>query len=265
MDDLQFRQLLDYFGLSWQGYRRVRKGVKKRISRHMSDLGCQNMADYLIELATNKDAQQICECLMTVSISRSFRDRKLWEILQSDILPKFIERLQGQITVWVAGCASGEEVYSLRIIWEDLRPAYLHLPNMEILATDLNPQYLERAKTGAYPSSSLKELSEKLRSRYFHKQTEKKLYLVKTLLKDGIVWKNHNLLNDPPGGQFDLIFLRNNLLTYYNDVAKMTALKKVIDSLSDNGFLVIGSHEKLPFDNMSVFSMAQLPYMFRKG
>ena len=138
MEDQQFRQLLDYFGLSWRGYRRVRKGVKKRISRHMSDLGCHNMATYLIELATNEDARQICERLMTVSISRFFRDKKLWEILQNKIIPQLIERPQEKINVWVAGCASGEEVYSLRIIWEDLRPTYPHLPNMEILATDLN-------------------------------------------------------------------------------------------------------------------------------
>jgi len=265
MEDQQFRQLLDYFGLSWRGYRRVRKGVKKRISRHMSDLGCHNMATYLIELATNEKVRHICERLMTVSISRFFRDKKLWEILQNKIIPQLIERPQEKINVWVAGCASGEEVYSLRIIWEDLRSTYLHLPSMEITATDLNPQYLERAWAGGYPSSSLKELPEKLRSRYFHKQAEKKLYLVKALLKDGIVWQNHNLLNDLPGGQFDLIFLRNNLLTYYNDVIKMSALKKVTDSLSDSGFLIIGSHEKLPFDNRSVFSMVQLPYMFRKG
>jgi chemotaxis methyl-accepting protein methylase len=101
MEDQQFRQLLNYLGLSWRGYRRVRKGAKKRISRHMSDLGCQNMAAYLIELATNENARHICERLMTVSISRFFRDRKLWEILQSDIVPQLIERPQEKINVWV--------------------------------------------------------------------------------------------------------------------------------------------------------------------
>ena len=148
MDDQQFSQLLDYFGLSWRGYRKVRKGVKKRISRHMSDLGCQNMAVYLNELATNENARQICERLMTVSISRFFRDRKLWEILQNEIIPQLFETPQEKINVWVAGCASGEEVYSLKIILEELRRNYTHLPNMEIIATDLNPQYLNRAKVG---------------------------------------------------------------------------------------------------------------------
>lgn len=265
MDDQQFQQLLDYLGLSWRGYRKVRKGVKKRISRHMKDLGCQNVATYLIELATNEEERHICERLMTVSISRFFRDKKLWETLQNEIVPQLIERPQEKISVWGAGCASGEEVYSLKIIWEDLRPTYPHLPNMEIMATDLNPQYLERAKAGAYPSSSLKELPEKLICLYFHKQTEKNFYLVKALLKNGIVWKNHNLLNDPPGDKFDLIFLRNNLLTYYNDVIKISVLRKVTDCLSDNGFLIIGSHEKLPAKIRDLLSATQLSYVFRKG
>jgi chemotaxis methyl-accepting protein methylase len=265
MDDQQFRQLLNYFGLSWRGYRKVRKGVINRIRWHMGGMGCHNMAAYLIELGNNEDARHICERLMTVSISRFFRDQKLWETLKNEIVIQLIERPQEKINVWIAGCASGEEVYSLRIIWEDLRSTYLHLPNMEIMATDLNPQYLERAKAGAYPSSSLKELSENLKSRYFHKKTEKHLYFVKALLKEGIILKNHNLLNDAPGPQFDLIFLRNNLLTYYKDAIKMSALKKVTNSLSDNGFLIIGSHEKLPSENRDFLSITPLSYVLRKG
>jgi len=264
MDDQQFSQLLDYFGLSWRGYRKVRKGVKKRISRHMSDLGCQNMAVYLIELATNEESRHVCEHLMTVSISRFFRDKKLWETLQSEIIPQLIEKPQEKINVWVAGCASGEEVYSLKVIWEDLRPGYLHLPDMVIMATDLNPQYLKRAKAGAYPPSSLKELPEKFRSHYFHKQKEKNLYSVKAILKIGIVWKNHNFLEDSPEGQFDLIFIRNNLLTYYNDMIKISVLRKVTDALSDNGFLIIGSHEKLPYKTSDIFSKTSFSYVYRK-
>ena len=76
---------------------------------------------------------------------------------------------------------------------------------------------------------------------------------MKAILKNGIVWKNHNFLEDPPEGQFDLIFLRNNLLTYYNDVIKISALRKVADSLSMDGFLIIGSHEKLPSEYRGLF------------
>jgi len=87
MDNQQFCQLLRHLGLSWTGYRKVRKGVKKRIARHMQDLGCRNVSAYLVELDRRNDARLDCERLMTVSISRFFRDRKLWETLQKNILP----------------------------------------------------------------------------------------------------------------------------------------------------------------------------------
>ena len=263
MDDQQFSQLLEYFGFSWRGYCKVRKGTKKRISRHMNDLNCQNIADYLVELSNNENARQICARLMTVSISRFFRDRKLWEILQNEIIPQLIETQQ-QINIWVAGCASGEEVYSLKIILEELRRYFTSLPVMNIMATDLNPKFLDRAKAGAYAPSSLKELPEKLRSHYLRYRPKENLYIVKDILKKDIVWQNHNFFTDPLGGKFDFVFLRNNLLTYYNDVSKMSALKKVTDALIDGGFLIIGSHESLPSEYRGLFHTTHLPYVFKK-
>lgn len=113
MDDQQFRQLLKYFGLSWRGYRKVRKGVKKRIRRHMNVLGCHDISAYLLELDRSDKLRHECELLMTVSISRFFRDGKLWEVLQTGILPGLIEKSVEKMRVWSAGCASGEEVYSI--------------------------------------------------------------------------------------------------------------------------------------------------------
>jgi chemotaxis protein methyltransferase CheR len=110
MDDQQFRQLLQHFGLSWRGYHKVRKGVKKRIRRHMHQLGCRNLSTYLLQLAKNEDAKMQCEQIMAVSISRFFRDRKLWEILEKEILPELIEKHRAKIAVWSVGCACGEEV-----------------------------------------------------------------------------------------------------------------------------------------------------------
>ncbi len=89
-DDHQFRQLLHHLGLSWKGYRRVRKGVKKRIRRHMQQLGCQNMPAYLLELDKSKEARRQCEQMVAFPISRFFRDRKLWEVLEKEILPELL-------------------------------------------------------------------------------------------------------------------------------------------------------------------------------
>ena len=167
MDDHQFHQILQHLGLSWAGYRKVRKGVKKRIRRHMQILYCTNMAEYLLELDRNDEARDECKRLMTVSISRFFRDQRLWELLQNEILPVLIEKYSDKTRVWSAGCASGEEVYSFKILWDYLATSNSHLPGLEITATDMNPEYIKRAEDGVYSDSSLKEVPEQFRFVYF--------------------------------------------------------------------------------------------------
>jgi len=264
MDDQQFRQLLQYLGFSWRGYRKVRKGVIKRIRRHMHQLGCQNIATYLYKLEKSHGARAECERLMTVSISRFFRDRKLWQILQKEILPSLVEKHRQKMFVWSAGCASGEEVYSLKILWSDLNASIPHLPELEITAPDLIPVYLERARAGVYPSSSMKEVPEQFLSDYFHTQKNMELYEIKPSLKKGIIWQTQHLLSDPTGSRFHIIFLRNNLLTYYQDRFKKSAFSKVINQLSASGFLIIGSHERLPFERTDLVPYGSLSYVFEK-
>ncbi len=120
----------------------------------------------------------------------------------------------------------------------------------------MNPVYLERARSGIYQRSSLREVPEELRTLHFELQKGHSLYAVRPFLKQDIQWKNHNLLSDPPETGFHLIFLRNNLLTYYKDSLKMPAFRKVSCSIVPGGFLIIGAHEKLPPEttNLSPFS-----------
>ena len=264
MDDQQFRLILRYYGLSWGGYRKVRKGAKKRIRRHMHSLGCHNISAYLLELNRSTKARHDCELLMTVSISRFFRDRRLWHVMEKEILPGLIRKRVEKISVWSAGCASGEEVYSLKILWDSLKGSPSRLPEMEITATDMNPEYLERAKAGIYASSSLKEVPEVFRSFYFSAQTGSKLYTIKPSMKSGVLWKVGHLLSYQPPSQFDLIFLRNSLLTYYLDEFKKPALEKVVSHLFKGGFLIIGSHEKLPVHELGLCCTGSLPYIFKK-
>lgn len=263
MDDRQFRQLLNRFGLSWRGYRKVRKGVKKRIRRHMQELGCHNFEGYLLALDRDKELRSQCERLMTVSISRFFRDRGLWETLENQILPDIVERNRERVKVWFAGCACGEEVFSFTILWDRLKDRYQDLPELRLLATDMNPVYLEKAQLGIFSRSSLREVAEELRTKYFKLQTEGEQYRILPLLKRDISWRLHNLLQEPPGRNFHLIFLRNNLLTYYEDKLKVSVLQKVVASLDPGGFLIIGSHEKLPLDTNELLPYGGYSYVFQ--
>jgi chemotaxis methyl-accepting protein methylase len=245
MEDTQFRRIIDRFGYSWAGYRRVRKGVKKRLSRRMQEIRCRNIDAYIDLIEQNREEWLHFERLMTVSISRFFRDRELWKIMHGQILPHLIHKKSRIIKVWFAGCASGEEVYTFKILWEDLRNADAHIPDIFILATDMNPDYLLRAKEAVYTHSSMKNVTETIRSAYFKKYSRGR-FVLKPDIKDGIVWEVNQLLSEHPGITFDLIFLRNNLLTYYLDEIKIPAVKRVVENLSTGGFFIIGKHERLP-------------------
>jgi len=230
----------------------------------MKSIELSNIEAFLAELDKNDGIRHQCELLMTVSISRFFRDREFWQGFKENILPEFIDGDRYKIKFWSAGCACGEEVYSLKIIWNMLNESYLNLPDLEVLATDINPIYLERARTGIYPPSSLKEVTKEIQSRYFKQMSGKKLFEVKASLKKDITWKVHHLLSDPPGSDFDIIFLRNNVLTYYKEELKKEAFRKVLGSLALNGFLVIGCHEKIPVEAENLICDSHVPYVLRK-
>jgi chemotaxis protein methyltransferase CheR len=263
MNDQEFQTLLNHFGLSWKGYRRVRKGVKKRLRRHMLGLNCRDVPAYLHVLSGDEKEKEACERLLTVPISRFFRDRRLWEILEREILPEIIRRGRDPIRVWCAGCASGEEVYSLLILWRGLKGPVQSPP--EVLATDRHPDYLLRARTGVYTSSSLREVPGPLRSFYFNAREGGRYFAVSPSLQKNITWRVHSLLLDPPASPFDLIFLRNNLLTYYEGRLKERSFTGIIKSLASDGFLVIGAKEKLPLETDSLTHWPSLPYIYTKA
>lgn len=263
MDDHQFARLLDFFNYSWKGYRKVRKGVKKRVSRHMQELGCRNVDDYLERIKTDNAIQTECKRRMTVSISRFFRDRLMWQILEEQILPELTRQGRFQVGIWFAGCAGGEEVYSFKMVWEAFKTRNKQVPGLLVIATDINPVYLERAQKGIYPPGTLREVDESRRSFWFERYRNAQ-YAVKLLLKEGIDWRVHDfLIDNPPASDFDIVFLRNNLLTYYPGETIQRPLERIIDALSPSGFLVIGAKEEMPWHGLTRLSRFSR-YVFRK-
>jgi chemotaxis protein methyltransferase CheR len=263
MDDNQFQQLLDYYNFSWSGYRKVRKGVKRRISRHMQELECPNTGAYLDLLEKSDALRRECARRMTVSISRFFRDRKLWLDLEQEILPALIATHKKTIRIWSAGCARGEEVYCVAIIWDRLREKYAHQAQLAITATDVNPDAIDKARTAVYTKSSLKEIPLEIQERYFDLQTSRNRFDLKSFIKKGIDWKVQDILENAPGAVFDIIFLRNNLLTYYQDHLKNKGLDIVVGALAPGGWLIVGSHEKLPAERSDLQRHKSIPWAYR--
>lgn len=190
--------------------------------------------------------RQECELLMTVSVSRFFRDRGLWHALEKEILSSIIKEHAGHVRVWSAGCACGEEAYSFKIVWNVIEQKVERLPELQVWATDMNPGYLDKARAGIYSHSSLKEVPGALQDVYFKPGRKRKKWAIIEPMKMGVTWESHNLLSDPCDREFQLVFLRNNLLTYYENELKAPAFQKVVDALVPDGFLIIGAHEELP-------------------
>jgi len=230
----------------------------------MQHLGCRSVDEYFHILDRDAVVRQQCECLMTVSVSRFFRDRMLWKIIEDHIVPEILSENREKVKFWDAGCACGEEVYNMKMLWETLRSRFDYMPDIEVWATDINPVYLRRAREGIYSISSIKEVGQNLREIYFIFQEDKNVFRISPSLQKGIFWKVHNVLHDFEENNFQIIFLRNNLLTYYRDEIKQPAFQKIVNSLTQGGFLIIGSHEKLPFESNNFVPFHGQPSIFRK-
>lgn len=264
MHDDEFYALVDRLGYSRRGYRKVRRGVKKRIHRHMTEIGCSGIDDYLGRLQSNPALMETCRLLMTVSISRFLRDRRLWTGLEKEIVPGLIQRNPDGIRVWSAGCACGEEAYSMKIVWERLHRKRKE-GRLSITASDLNPAYLQKARAGVYARSSLREVDDKDLDSFFKPAPGGNRFEVLPVLRDRIRWIRKDLLLDPPEASFQMIFLRNNALTYLENSLKRKAFENVLGGLAPCGILIIGSHEALPERREDLAPIEPFSYVFRRN
>ncbi len=262
MDDTQFGKLLQHFNLSRKGYRKVRKGVKKRLRRHMQTLGCSTIDAYINTINASPEDETECKRLLTVPITRFFRDKKLWEVLECDLLPKLLSKTPASFKAWSAGCSGGEEAYSFAIVWQNITEKFTTMPCLQITATDINPECLSRANQGIYPVSSLKEVSDEIKQTFFIKR--KKQYQVIETLKNSIAWEKKNLFDTSSTTLFDIIFLRNNLLTYYREPDKSAGFNTIAHCLKQGGILVIGAHESLPKTESDLIRSDRHPLIFTK-
>ncbi len=260
LNDDEFRRVLDHLDRPWSGFRKVRKGVKKRLRRHMQALGCMSVETYLRLLDGRPEIRAECERCLIVTISRFFRDHTLWACLKDRILPQLIETLQGPLQAWSAGCANGEEPYSLAILWEEAAAARL----LKIAATDAGSQCLERAQAALYDRSSLKQLPLDLRSKYFRQTPSGSRFVLKPLLNSTIDWQQRDLFDEPLSGRFHLIFLRNNLLTYYRGPAQVRAFERIAGTLVQGGYLIVGSHEHPPSSRLELIRDGTCPWIYRR-
>ncbi len=216
--------------MRWAGFRKVRRQVCRRISRRQAELGLDGVDAYRVRLEAEPAEWAVLERLCRITISRFWRDRGLFEALRDEVLPV----LGPDVAAWSAGCASGEEPYSLVLAAGEAGVG------LRVLATDVDPVLLERARRARYRESSLRELPPELRRRAFEGERLKREYRAR------VEFAVHDLRRGAPDGPFDLVLCRNVLFTYFEQELQREVGGRLAASLRPGGALVVGAHEKLP-------------------
>ncbi|CDQ19499.1 chemotaxis protein methyltransferase CheR [Halobacillus karajensis] len=175
---------------------------------------------------------------MTINVSEFYRNRKRFEILEDKVIPHLLKKRKKKLKIWSAACSTGEEPYTLAMIFS----RYIPLDQIEILATDLDSKVLEFARKGVYQERSLKEVLPEVKHTYFQKDGSS--YKVNQEIRETVTFKQHNLLSDSYQRGFDLIVCRN-VMIYFTEDAKQRIYHEFSKSLDEGGFLFVGSTEQI--------------------
>jgi two-component system, chemotaxis family, CheB/CheR fusion protein len=249
-----FKQLLTVLrirrGVDFTNYKP--STIKRRIARRMALNKIEKLLDYLTFLRENKSEQDALYNDMLISVTSFFRDPKSFDLLCNNILPGLINQKTGNepIRIWVAGCATGEEAYSMAICLQEYLGDKAFARKIQIFATDVSEIAIAKARTGIYRQNDLAGLSAQRVQQFFNKIDG--TYQVNKSVRDMCVFAHHNLLKDPPFSKIDLVSCRN-VLIYLEPVLQKAALSTFHYSLNEKGFLMLGKSETIG-SNSDLFS-----------
>lgn len=242
------QQVLPRLGLRWPGFRKVRRQVCKRLARRLQTLNLADLNAYNAYLETHPAEWMVLNSLCRISISRFLRDRGVWEQLRESVLPVLVQNVLARADIelhgWCVGCASGEEPYTLSLLWQLVIQSRFAGVNCQILATDIDPHLLQRARTGCYPGSSLRELPAAWRELAFTAREND--FCLRPQYRLGVTFVAQNIQTDTPAELFDLILCRNLVFTYFDEASQQRVLARLCERLRPGGALVIGKTEQLP-------------------
>jgi chemotaxis protein methyltransferase CheR len=235
-------------GYHWRGYRKVHRTVCKRLNRRLRELDLAGLDEYRARLEGSPAEWTRLDAMCRIPISRFVRDRMLFDALARELLPALAHgaRRAGRSTVeaWSAGCASGEEPYSLAIAWRLAVPGAMPSVSLAILATDIDPTMLARARTACYPPGALRDLPPEWRRTAFEKRDGDECLTAPFRL--GVTFRQEDIREMMPPGPFDLILCRNLAFTYFDAELERRILRGVHQRLRPGGLLVVGAHERPP-------------------
>lgn len=219
-----------------------RSTIMRRLVRRIHVTRKETLADYFSYLRENVEEVQALLADLLISVTTFFRDSKAFESLAKHVIPRLFEdkRPGDCVRVWVAGCATGEEAYSVAILLLEEASKHDLRPEMQIFASDMDGKALAAAREGRYSAAIEADVNEERLRRFFSRDGEH--YRVRRELRDIILFASHSILKDPPFSRLDLISCRN-LLIYLDRDLQQQVLLTLHYGLNSDGYLFLGSSE----------------------
>ncbi len=218
--------------------------LMRRIQRRMGLKQFEKMNDYVVYLRSNQDETKELFKDMLIGVTGFFRDAESWQILQEKVVSDFVTNKDHDVPlrVWVPGCSTGEEAYTIAIMFMETFKKAGKAADFQIFATDIDTTALELARCGRYPESIASDISSSLLNEYFIKEDD--FYLVSSSLRDKIVFSEQNLISDPPFSKLNIISCRN-LLIYLESDVQSRVIELFHFSLVPSGYLQLGNSETI--------------------
>ncbi len=248
-----FVALLEYLrrarGFDFSGYKRT--SLTRRLKVRMNAVGVQSSADYIDYLEVHPEEFSQLFNTILINVTAFFRDEESWEFLASTVIPLILERKNGneQIRIWSAGCSSGEEAYTIMMIFAEKLGIEAVRDRVKVYATDLDEDALQQARQATYASRAMAGVPDEMVAKYFKPHGSS--YVFNGDLRRGVIFGRHDLMNDAPISRCDLLVCRNCLM-YFNAEIQARILSRFNFAINSNGFLMLGKAEML-FTHTNLF------------
>ena len=234
--------LLNRLGHDFSGYKK--NSFLRRVDRRMQVLGIDAIDDYVGRL--ERDGAEVSTLFrdLLINVTSFFRDGEPFEVLEKEIIPRLFAGKQASdhVRVWVPGCATGEEVYSLAILLREHMDTLSTPPQVSLFATDIDDHALAIARASRYPASLLRGVSKKRLRRFFVADGDS--YVVRKTIREMCVFSAHSIIRDPPFSRIDLVSCRN-LLIYLGPELQTRLIPMFHYALRPGGYLMLGTSENV--------------------
>lgn len=232
--------------------------VMRRVEKRMKALQLQKSEEYLKYLKKHEEEVRLLGKAIFINVTDFFRDIHVFQKIKRIILPNVFLQNKDSVKIWIAGCSTGEEAYSMAILIEEFCAEHDCLQKVKIIATDIKEEAIDKARLGLYSTKDLMGVNKLRLEKFFDKEGDK--YRIKKQIRSKVVFAIHDITSDPPFARVDILTCRN-LLIYLDKNNQQKVLENLVFALNIGGFLVLGKSETavdISYDIKSVNKVSKI-------